>query len=104
LRQQNLYVQAASSSVARKALPYGVTEAGNDVSLVDVAPQLEATFLDLFHSVANLLGLGGGQHVVGIDQFFRFNEHAVILLGEVKATKSPSRSSRVSQISRGITT
>jgi hypothetical protein len=40
----------------------------------------EATFLDLVHSVANLLGLGGSQHVVGIDHAFGFNEHAVMLL------------------------
>ena len=42
-----------------------------------VAPQFEATSLDLFDSNANSLRLRRSQNIVGIDQSLRFNEHAV---------------------------
>jgi len=51
--------------------------------MLDVVPELELAFLDLFHAVTNLLGFHGGQRVFGIGGALRFDQDAVLLLREL---------------------
>src|SRR5205823_9236714 len=70
--------------------------------IFDPGPRPRLTFLDLFHSVANFLGLGGVSTSSGSTT--RLGLMSTPLLCFANATKSPSRMFRASKISRGITT